>query len=354
MVWLKTSDNAAMHPVVLAPLAAPAWPEGDLDAMDIVNLLYGLVSRCATHSAGFLTDGVVSDGTVAMMGGRHWQHWAQEAAQAGYWTRVEVDGRPGWQILDDSTNFVHIRRKAEVEWERQRRRDASDSGLIVPVRLRDGDACRYCGVIVNWRDRKSGRGGTYDHRTAGQAARNPDDLRVACNACNGFRSNNPDADERRPPRPAPAEPFYGPETVALLAKHGHLVPASDRPRPGTQPGTAPRDPAPSRTPPPATPPPAGHRAVPTPPPPRPSDPAPSRIPRSATPPPAGPRHQDQPPRSADPADRRHAGSGSPGRDGTGSGREHRPPAPAVPAQPRRNRGRRSRRRPRKNTDEEPP
>ena len=40
--------------------------------------------------------------------------------------------------------------------------------IIVPVRWRDGDACRYCGKVVNWADRKGGKGGTYDHRMPGQ------------------------------------------------------------------------------------------------------------------------------------------------------------------------------------------
>lgn len=236
MPWLKVSDNAAFHEVVTHPLTEPV-PDEPLDGADMVNLAFGLVLRCATHSANFTTDYVVKDGTVALMGGPHWLARAELAARAGYWERIEG----GWRILEDSDNFLHIRLKAELDWEKQRRRDTSDVALVVPVRLRDGDQCRYCGLIVNWNDRKSNRGGTYDHKVPGKAATSPDDLLVACQGCNGFRSNRPDANEARPARPAPAQPFYGAATVAFLQKHGHGVPQT----PGTQPGTI-QDPAASR------------------------------------------------------------------------------------------------------------
>lgn len=376
MPWLKVSDTAAFHPIVTGPLTEQVRPEDHLDQADLVNLAFGLVLRCATHSAGFLTDYVVTDGVVALMGGPHWVQRAELAERAGYWRRVAG----GWAILDDPEAFVHIRLKDELAWERQRRKDNGDPALIVPVRLRDGDGCRYCGVVVNWRDRKGGRGGTYDHRTPGQPATGPDDLRVACQSCNGFRSDHPDADQRRPPRPAPTQPFYGTETVALLAKHGVTVPLTAA-RPGHQPNPAPTttgDPVPDRTTPrpaarpgtrpapaptTATPPPAGPRDRTTstprdpatrraPRPPRPGprpDPAP-RDPASGRTPRPAPPTQDQQRRSADPADHRHAGSGSPGRDGTG---RESPTSTRTDPQ-RRRRGRRGRPHPPPDPPPQPP
>ncbi|SCL43187.1 hypothetical protein GA0074692_6754 [Micromonospora pallida] len=287
MPWLKVSDNAAFHQVVTGPLTEDLRPEDTLDPADLVNLAFGLVMRCATHAAGYVTDYLVTDGVVALMGGPNWRARAEMAERAGYWRRV--DG--GWVILDDPEHFVHIRLKAELDWERQRKRDNSDTALIIPVRLRDGDACRYCGVIVNWRARKGGRGGTYDHRVPGQAAAGPDDLLVACQTCNGFRSNHPDADQRRPARPAPAQPFYGSDTVALLAKHGYTVPLTAG-RPGYPPEPAPAgDPATGRTTAaPASPPPAAGRPQ--------RDPAASRNPRPTT---ARPGRQPEPAPAGDPA-----------------------------------------------------
>jgi 5-methylcytosine-specific restriction endonuclease McrA len=345
MPWLKVSDTAGMHPMVLAPLTDEA--DDGLDPYDRANVLFGLVARCATMSASYLTDYVVADAVVMQVAGPRWQERAAAAQRAGYWSRVAG----GWLIVDDSTNFVHIRKAAELEWERARKRDTSNPALVVPVRLRDGDGCRYCGVIVNWRARKGGRAGTYDHVHPGRSARGPDDLRVACRTCNSVRADRADADEILPPLPAPAKPFYGDLTVAMLAEHCHQVPAGTTPappvRPGIQPDTAHRDPASSRTPRTATRHPAGHRA-------HQRDPATSGAPRTPTPRPGtqpdtalptpGWSADRAPPgrerrSSTDSADRRGTGSGFPGRDGTGSGRETAPSLKPQPA--RRRRARRS-------------
>lgn len=323
MAWLKVSDTAAMHPVVLAPIADPA--DDGLDPFDRVNVLCGMVVRCATLSAGYLTDYIVSDATVAQVAGSRWRERAAAAERAGYWTRVDA----GWLILDDSTNFVHIRKADEIEWERQRKKDTATPSLVVPVRLRDGDGCRYCGRIVTWGDQRGGRGGTYDHRTPGAAAAGPDDLRVACRSCNSRRGNDPDADQRVPPLPVPAQPHYGERTRALLAEHGYVVPQAPA-RPGDQPDTAPRDLVDDQTPRSAIPPSAGHRA--------------------ATRQPAGPREgksEDQLPESVDPANPRSTPPGTPGRDGAGrdgQGRQAFASAPSSsPPPPTRRRGRRGRR-----------
>jgi hypothetical protein len=226
--WLKSSDTAAHHPIVLAPLAWPTDDLSGLQALELVDLLYGLVHRCAVYSAQYTTDYAIADSVVAQMIGPRWLHWATLAARAGYWERV--DG--GWMLVDDAEHLFHIRRKSELEWERARKVDVSNPALVVPVRLRDGDACRYCGHIVQWNARRGNRAGTYDHRRPGQPARSPDDLVVACGLCNRTRSNNPDPDAW-PMRPAPAAPFYGSESARFLAGYGHTVPRSDLAPSGT-------------------------------------------------------------------------------------------------------------------------
>jgi hypothetical protein len=380
MPWAKFSDTSAHHPTVLAPMALVDWQPPRLTQTDLVNLLAGIFERCAVQSAGYLTDYVITAGVLASTAGDNWQHWAALMQRAGYLTPVELDnGDTAWRLIDDPTNLVHIRLKDDLEWERQRKRDNSNPTLTVGVRLRDGDACRYCGVLVVWGDNRGARGGTYDHRIAGQPATGPDDLRVACHACNGRRSSHADADDWCPPRPAPATPYYGAKTAAYLNEHGHKVRRS-RQRPDTRSDTAPRttstlapaqrprtprdtaasDPTPSRTTPPSTTTSTTGTA--------PRDPAASRTPPTATPPPTGPRdpaptrdstttdteprdsapggtpreqpeHQDQH-RSADPANRRSPEPGSPGRDG--SGREPPPLHPPTPSI-RSRRGRRGRR-----------
>jgi hypothetical protein len=351
MPWLKVSDVAAQHPVVQRPLLEA--PPADVDAFDMVNLAFGLVTRCATSAAGYRTDYRVDDATVAMMGGPNWRARAELAERAGYWQRTD-DG--GWVILDDPDNFLHIRLKSELEWEAARKKDTANPSLIVPVRLRDGDGCRYCGVIVTWGVQRGGRGGTYDHAVPGKAATSPDDLRVCCRQCNTRRGTDPTADRWMPPQPSPAEPHYGTKTVALLAEHGHRVPRSRSrrgtatdPRPGTQPDTAttaerpaaqadtahPRDPATGGTPRLATPPPAHRDATalqmhdngPS----ERRDPAPTGTPREQ---PKLAVHRG----SAKTANQGTTGSQNPGR--VGSGREPTYPNPAPTS--RRRRGRRGR------------
>lgn len=326
MAWLRTSDTAGNHPVVLAPLVDPTPPPA-MDAYLWVNALFGFVSRCATAAAGYNRSYVVSDATAASMGGPAWRVAAEAAERAGYWTR-HADS--GWLIRDDPEHFVHIRTAEEIDWERARKADSANPKLTVPVRLRDGDGCRYCGDIVRWGDPRSGRGGTYDHRVPGQQAQTPEDLRVACRSCNTIRGNDPDADKTWPPRPAPAEPFYGPETAAFLAKRGHTVPVTERvpQRSGIQPDIAPeRDPASSGTP-------------------RASDPASSRTPLASDSASSGTTRTPNLPAtksisSANAANRPTTAAQSPGRDGSGSG-TGRGGNRRNPHVPKRSRGRRGR------------
>lgn len=380
MPWAKFSDTSAHHPVVLAPMALDDWQPPRLTQADLVNLLAGVFARCAVQSAGYLTDYVITAGVLANTAGDNWRHWAALMERAGYLTPTTLDdGQPAWRLVDDPTNLVHLRLKDELEWERQRKRDNSNPNLTAAVRLRDGDECRYCAVIVIWGDQKGGRGATYDHRVPGQAAGSADDLRVACHACNARRSNHADADQWCPPRPAPDSPFYGLKTQAFLREHGTKVrrsrtqharpdrqpdPATPRPRnqrdtatgepatsrtvrtTGTTSSTN-RDPATSQTPRPATPQPAGHRAHDTDRitsvlarPGHQSDPA-TCDPASGGTPRDQPKQQDQH-RLADPANRRSSEPGSPGRDGSGrAGSPDHPPSTDPRHQTRR--GRRGRR-----------
>jgi hypothetical protein len=284
VAWLKSSDTAAQHPIVLAPLVWPADRLDGLDPQDLASLLFGLVMRCATYSAQYTTDYAIADAVVAMLAGPNWQTRAEQAARAGYWARSADD--TGWMLVDDAEHLFHIRRKAEIEWERARKVDVSNPALTVPVRLRDGDGCRYCGHIVQWTARRGNRAGTYDHRNPGQPARTPDDLVVACGGCNRTRSNNPDADAW-PLRPAPTRPYYGPESVRMLAGYGHHVPAGD---PAAS-GTTPSDPAAGGT-------------------------TPARPPRA-------PGTSTDLQISAGPAGRAYPSDRNPGRVGTGSGRARR-------------------------------
>jgi hypothetical protein len=113
------------------------------------------------------------------------------------------------------------------------------------VKERDGDGCRYCGIVVYWRgDRRSKKAGTYDHRIPGQAA-TVDTSVVACAECNGTRGGYQrhgmtleQIDEHVPLLPAPTEPYYSEFTADQLTKHFGRPFVATKARPGTQPDTA--------------------------------------------------------------------------------------------------------------------
>lgn len=68
--------------------------------------------------------------------------------------------------------------------DKDRRRHAlyRDADLREQVKERDMNRCRYCGVAVNWADRKGERGGTYDYIDP-DGDNDIDNLVVACRGC---------------------------------------------------------------------------------------------------------------------------------------------------------------------------
>jgi hypothetical protein len=226
--WLKEGDAAANHPIVLSALEME-------DADDrILNECFGWVNRCATQSAAYEKDYIITVGTARQMAGSIARYHAlvKAAKFCGYLTETEitVDGevRQAFKLVEDNDLF-HMILKDERAWTNQRKKDQRNPELTVPVRQRDGDACRYCGKTVNWSDRVSGRAGSYDHTNPGRKA-TVETYVVCCKACNGRRADDPDSTWET--LPAPTEPLYGPQTVEFLVNHDVIVtPTYSRPTP---------------------------------------------------------------------------------------------------------------------------
>ncbi|UYG15780.1 hypothetical protein BRM3_08990 [Brachybacterium huguangmaarense] len=189
-----------------------------------VNEVFGFVGRLYLQAAQQQAEYVVSLGVASLMGGARTTELIDMAERAGYLHRGEDEqGRSVLRLLDDP-EFIHIRTAAELQWEKQRKADNSNVHLVLPVRLRDGDACRSCSRIVRFgnRDHRSKLAGTYDHRIPGEPCRSPEDMVVLCRGCNGGRR---DAEGRRdelfPLLPPPEKPYWHKSTVSWLREPEH-------------------------------------------------------------------------------------------------------------------------------------
>ena len=213
MPWVRVGDNVIIHPRLLRLHTAQP---GDTS---VFAEAFGFLSLGATMSAAHLTDYRVEFGSwVAAAGGNAVR--ARELLAilegAGLVERVDDGEHEAWTIWEDE-EFIHLRSKAEVEIDRQRKRDMRNTDVTIAVRVRDGDQCRYCGKTVSWVDRKSGRSATYDHVDGvGGGDADCDGLVVCCRACNTeLRGMSGDA-KRRMLRPVPKAPHFSKSSASFI------------------------------------------------------------------------------------------------------------------------------------------
>ena len=221
MPWLKVSDTAAQHRIVWRALEIPGA------SMQSMWSLFGQVLALAVEAAAFKTDYVVERGSILKFTGTPdaAQKFIADATFCGYLTgEVPLDdGRIAYRLVEDEDLF-HMRLKEEIEWENRRRNDTRNGSLIVPIRARDGDACRWCGNVVYWGNQKGGRGATYDHLNPGVPAETPEDMVVACRSCNSSRKDN--AGWAVDLLPAPSRPYFSAKSAAWLTENGVPTKAS--------------------------------------------------------------------------------------------------------------------------------
>lgn len=211
MAWARFGDNSATYPAVLATAGVPG-----VDPATIVNEVWGFIGRLMTISASHEGDYHVDIGTVYMVGGVRAAELIRVCAATNLMVEVERDGAKLFKLLEDP-DYVHIRSRETVEWERDQRNNSRDVTLTVPIRMRDGDACRWCGILVHWRGRTSNRKGTFDHLVPGEDG-TVETMVVACMRCNSSKKDNPDWGGKL--RPVPERPIYRPATAQFLTDHG--------------------------------------------------------------------------------------------------------------------------------------
>ena len=221
MPWLKVSDTAAQHRIVWRALEIPGA------SMQSMWSLFGQVLALAVEAAAFKTDYVVERGSILKFTGSPdaADKFIADAMFCGYLTdQVPLeDGRIAYKLVDDEDLF-HMRLREEIDWENRRRNDTRNGALIVPIRARDGDACRWCGNVVYWGNQKGGRGATYDHLNPGVPAETPEDMVVACRSCNSSRKDN--AGWAVDLLPAPKTPYFSAKSAAWLTENGVPTKAS--------------------------------------------------------------------------------------------------------------------------------
>ncbi|WP_313813003.1 hypothetical protein [Glutamicibacter sp.] len=246
MSWLKLSDVSAEHPVVMRVL--------ELDWADdrLLNELFGWVTKCATRSAAFDRDYIVEVGQAkALAGLSRYKELLAAAVYCGLFEEKEFDDdkgirRAGLKLVEEEDLF-HMILKSEKERNKNREADNRKPERSGPVRKRDGDECRWCGVIVRFSngaggDQKSARVGTIDHldpRDLDSSDPTPAErLVVACKTCNSSRKDGATWD--RPLRPVPENPYYSKATADwLLDRCGYRVNASEKRRELFDPAPAP-------------------------------------------------------------------------------------------------------------------
>lgn len=225
MSWLRIGDTATIHPRVLDlhdpadPLVGPAaW-----------GFLLHIATLCAARGTYD-----VAPGFITQAGGPAAPQLLKACVRAGLLVHVSGTGRNRrYRLTDDDDDLLHIRTKAEKDWEAQQKADNGNLQLTVPVLLRDGDACRYCRRVCQPNDNRSTaqRGRTFDHLRPGQGARTPDDLVVACRGCNGARgaayqqgASPAELAERFPLLPPPGRLIFVQSTALKLEEQGYTIP----------------------------------------------------------------------------------------------------------------------------------
>lgn len=239
MAWQRSGDTGATYPKLMAV-------RGDRTADErTVNEIAGYIWRLSMQSGAHLTDYILDIGTIELFGGPRTPELVRIAVRYGLLTKVKTANGAGYKIIDDP-DFIHLRSRADVEWSRQQRADTRDLALIVPVRKRDGDNCRWCGFEVVWRGTKTKFSGEYDHLVRGQPG-TVETMVVACRGCNSSRGVDTERwDSEHQLRPVPTAPRYGRWTAKLLTENGYPTTpttehddAVERPAPAPGADTAP-------------------------------------------------------------------------------------------------------------------
>jgi hypothetical protein len=183
MAWVRIHDGATRHHKILnlSDKAFRMWVEG------------------LSHAQEGLTDGLLPHRVLRTFGVRVTANATKELVDGGLWHR-KADGYEIHHFLDWNDSKDAIRHREQLA--KHRGMFIRNPDLRRTLRQRDQDRCRYCGVEVNWSDRRGGTGATYDHVDP----RGPADLTnlvVACRSCNSSKGGRAPDEAGMTLRPEP-------------------------------------------------------------------------------------------------------------------------------------------------------
>ncbi|MFP7366301.1 hypothetical protein SFC07_11110 [Corynebacterium callunae] len=184
----------------------------------LVLELKGACSALYTYSAQQWTDYEISYGAaIVQLGMSHAERLIADLIAIGLLTDISEGETRRFKLLERKDKWNNIR-SDEKKHSAKRKRDQNRASLQVPVMLRDGDQCRYCGGEVVWGDTRSDAGREYDHINIDEET-TAENYVVACRGCNQLRHDlGQEANIELPLLPAPDEPIYGPKLLERLAK----------------------------------------------------------------------------------------------------------------------------------------
>jgi len=215
--FLRVGDTFAYDPRTLRPLEYEWADERSVD--EIAGFSVRLASQSGAHEHAD-TDRRVTRSMTLQLAGMNRDRMDRIMGclvDAGVWS----DDGTGWKLEND-TGYLHLLTQDEKDRQRARGADERNPALTVPAKLRDGDSCRFCGLPVNWADRKSIRGGTWEHLDITVQPTTLDLFVVCCFGCN----RNPV--DRAPLRPSPDKPKYGNATRKFVRDHLGEFPTAAR------------------------------------------------------------------------------------------------------------------------------
>lgn len=168
MDWVKLASNYYLDPAI-AGLGA------DGEVMYVRGLAY---------CGGQETEGFIPAAVCPMLTRKsQWRKVADQLVSAGLWAKVDEKTNgfrvKNWAKFQKSLDDLAADRRAG----NLRQTLFRDPEMKDAIRSRDGNRCRYCSTTVDWKDRRSGTGGTYDHVDPAGGHR-LDNIVVACRACN--------------------------------------------------------------------------------------------------------------------------------------------------------------------------